>query len=219
MKTPVPENEAARLRTLQLYRILDTASEKCLDDLVSLAGAICEAPISLISLIDENRQWFKSRVGIESTETPRDIAFCAFAIMNDDLFIVEDATKDARFASNPLVTADPAIRFYAGAPLVVEEGMALGTLCVIDRLPRTLTLMQKKALKVLGESVVTLLKLRRAQEFINAAEHVLPMCVRCNSIRDNNDTWHSLQHYVTESVQISHGLCPDCVEPFFAKTK
>lgn len=210
MNPPVPENEADRLRTLRLYQILDTATEKTLDDLTGLAATICETSISLISLVDKNRQWFKSRVGLNVTETPRDVAFCAHSIMGDDILIVEDATKDERFAQNPLVTAEPYIRFYAGAPLVVAKGISLGTLCVIDREPRQLTAYQINALKILRQAVVAQIELRRMQKELLALEYFLPMCAWCRSIRGDDGTWRSPQDFIIESVPITHGICPNC---------
>ncbi len=169
MITPVPKNEKQRLKVLWQYDVLDTVPEEVFDDLTELAARICGAPIALISLVDENRQWFKARVGVRQTETARDISFCAHAILQEDLFIIPDATLDPRFAKSPLVTSDPKIRFYAGAPLVTPDGYALGTLCVIDRMPRQLTPDQCQALRVLARHVVTQLELRRhARELATA---------------------------------------------------
>jgi len=158
---PLPSDEKFRLAALHGYRILDTLPEQQYDDLTELAAKICEAPISLISLVDEDRQWFKSRQGLEAPQTERDLAFCAHAILQPEIFIVEDAMKDERFAHNPLVTQDPRIRFYAGAPLVNPEGHALGTLCVIDNEPRKMKPDHVKALRILSRHVMTLLELRR----------------------------------------------------------
>ena len=144
--------------------MLDTIPEEVFDDLTELAARICEAPIALITLVDEDRQWFKSKVGISDNETSRDISFCAHAILQSDLFIVPDATKDQRFAHNPLVTSDPKIRFYAGAPLITPDGHALGTLCVIDKVPRELRPDQKTGLRVLARHVMTQLELRRRSQ-------------------------------------------------------
>jgi GAF domain-containing protein len=161
MTGPILPNETKRLRVLWQYDVLDTVPEEVFDDLTELAARICEAPIAMITLVDEKRQWFKSKVGTEVSETSRDISFCAHAIGQEELFIVPDATKDNRFAQNPLVTFDPKIRFYAGAPLVTPDGHALGTLCVIDKVPRELKVDQKSALRVLARHVMTQLELRR----------------------------------------------------------
>ena len=161
MTAPVSQNEKKRLKVLWQYEVLDTVPEEVFDDLTELAARICEAPIALISLVDEKRQWFKSRVGVSVSETSRDISFCTYAIAQPDLFIVPDATLDKRFADNPLVTSDPKIRFYAGAPLITPDGYALGTLCVIDKVPRRLRPEQEQALRILARHVVSQLELRR----------------------------------------------------------
>jgi GAF domain-containing protein len=161
MTAPILPNEAKRLKVLWEYQVLDTVPEELFDDLTELAAHICEAPIALISLVDEKRQWFKSKVGVTLSETSRNISFCAYAITQPDLFIVPDATLNPRFAANPLVTTDPKIRFYAGAPLITPDGYALGTLCVIDKVPRELRPDQKQALRILARHVVSQLELRR----------------------------------------------------------
>ena len=154
-------DEARRIEILRDYAILDTIPEKALDDLAALAAQICGTPIALISLVDEHRLWFKARVGLEMTETPREVSFCDHALHQRDLFTVPNATRDERFAGNPLVTGKPRIRFYAGVPLIGPEGAALGTLCVLDHVPRTLTQEQEQALRVLARQVMTRLELRR----------------------------------------------------------
>jgi GAF domain-containing protein len=154
-------NDAARVGALQKYAILDSEPEQAFDDLTLLASYACKTPIALISLIDGNRQWFKSKVGISATETSRDIAFCSTAIQQPDVFVVPDALQDERFRTNPLVVSDPNIRFYAGAPLINEDGYALGTLCVIDRAPRNLAADQEAALKALSRLVLMQMEFRR----------------------------------------------------------
>lgn len=160
---PTPFNEDQRLEALKSYRVLDSSPEQAYDDLTTLASAICKAPIALISLIDRDRQWFKARVGLDAAQTPRELAFCAHAILQPDyVFEVPDAQLDPRFSSNPLVTGDPNIRFYAGAPLVSADGMPIGTICVIDRMPRALADEERKALQSLSRQVVAQLELRQA---------------------------------------------------------
>ncbi len=154
-------NDAARVDALQKYAILDSEPEQAFDDLTLLASYICKTPIALISLVDEDRQWFKAKVGISATETSRDIAFCSTAIQQTEVFVVPDTLKDERFRTNPLVVSEPHIRFYAGAPLINEDGYALGTLCVIDRAPRNLADDQEAALKTLSRLVLMQMEFRR----------------------------------------------------------
>ena len=161
MQAPVPDNETDRLAALYSLDILDSAPEQDFDDIVALASTVCGTPMSLVTLVDIDRQWFKSRIGNELTETSRDLSFCAHAILGRDLLVVPDATKDARFADNPTVTMDGGIRFYAGAPLITTEGYALGTLCVIDSEPRKLDVEQLQALRALARQVTSQMELRR----------------------------------------------------------
>ena len=159
---PLHPKEEKRLKTLEEYKILDTLSETDFDELVALASEICETPISLVSLIDKDRQWFKAKVGLDATETSRTIAFCAHAILQDDVFIVQDSLLDDRFKDNILVAGFPNIRFYAGAPLITKEGYPLGTLCAIDSKPRNLTPLQVQTLKTLSKLVINQMELRLA---------------------------------------------------------
>lgn len=165
----IPRREPERLAALARYEILDTTPEDAFDELARLASVICGTPIALVSLVDVSRQWFKARVGLDATETPRDISFCGHAIHESDLFIVSDALDDARFATNPLVTGEPNIRFYAGAQLTTPDGENLGTLCVIDRRPRRLNEEQRAALRTLARQVIVQLELRR---IISEQQHV-----------------------------------------------
>ncbi|OIR05176.1 blue-light-activated protein [mine drainage metagenome] len=161
MNAPPPSDESERLKALEAYEILDTPPEAQFDELAALAAEICGMPIALVTLVDADRQWFKARVGFDVSETPREHSFCAHAFAEEGLLLVPDATKDARFADNPLVTGDPHIRFYAGAPLVTESGHTLGTLCVLDRRPRELPERNQEALRALGRLAMARLELRR----------------------------------------------------------
>lgn len=234
-----PANETERLAALGGYEILDTEPEAGFDDLTLLASQICQTPIALISLVDADRQWFKSKVGVSVTETPRDIAFCGWAILGHDLFVVPDATQDERFADNPLVVSDPRIRFYAGAPLIAD-GHAVGTLCVIDRVPRRLAADQLQALRALGRQVQAQMDLRRNLASLKKAleargrleaemdrtidelratlnkvktlEGLLPICLSCKKIQDDKGKWQPFERYVRShsEAEIAHKICPDC---------
>lgn len=179
IKPAPPPNEAERLFELNRYGVLDTLPEEAYDAITYLASQICDTPIALISLVDAHRQWFKSRVGLDVPETPREVAFCAHAIQEPtELLIVNDARNDPRFAENPFVLGDPSIRFYAGAPLETQEGNALGTLCVIDREPRELEPSQEKALRALATQVMALLELRLAVDLLKENQEELQEVMR-----------------------------------------
>lgn len=170
IEAPLPENEQERLRELKDLDILDTLEEQAYDDLTEIAAQICDVPIALVSLIDTDRQWFKSHHGLDARETPRELAFCAHAILDDQLFIVEDSAQDPRFADNPLATGAPHVKFYAGAPLIISKNIRLGTLCVIDDHPRSLSQQQKSALQALARQVVSQLELHRRLKELQALD-------------------------------------------------
>ena len=154
IKLPIPENETARLQALYDYELLDSLPEEQFDRLTKLASYICESPIALISLVDKDRQWFKSKVGLDVNETQREISFCQYTILGQDFFEVEDTLKDFRFNKNPLVMENPKIRFYAAYPLLDPNGFALGSLCIIDQIPKKLSFYQREALKTLSEDIM-----------------------------------------------------------------
>lgn len=246
MSHPVPENESDRLNTLRGYKILDTRPEERFDDLARLAAFICGTPIALISLVDEDRQWFKSKCGIQAAETPRVQAFCAHAIMSPELFIIPDALQDSRFANNPLVLGEPHIRFYAGAPLVAPNGHILGTLCVIDQISRELSPQQLEALRILGRQVMAQIELGRNLDDLKAAlesrdalesdmaklihdlQHaattiktlsgLLPICAWCKKVRNDQGYWDQVETYLTTrmGVDSTSAICPECFEKNFA---
>ncbi len=157
----LPSDEALRLQDLFSYNILDTDSEKEFDELVELAASICNCPVSMVTFIDEKRQWFKAKIGVEYEESERDVSFCSHAILEDDVMVVEDALLDERFKNNPFTKLDKPVRFYAGAPIVSPEGFKLGTLCVINHTPKKLTQLQERTLVILSNQITRLLELRK----------------------------------------------------------
>ncbi len=169
MAAPSPSTETARLVALNRYAILDSEPEQSFDDLVILAAHICKTPIAMLSLVDDHRQWFKSKLGVQVRETPRESSICVHAIQQEDLFIVPDTLQDPRFRENPLVTGEPHIRFYAGAPLINEDGFALGTLCVVDREPRQLDAEQKEAINALSRLALRQMELRMNLQLLKDA--------------------------------------------------
>lgn len=219
----VPTHEAERLAALRSYDVLDTPSEARFDEITRLIAYVCDVPIALVSLIDHDRQWFKSKVGIDISESSRDLAFCAHAILFDELCIVEDAEQDPRFADNPYVVGAPKVRFYAGAPLVVEGGHRIGTLCAIDDHPRGLDERQRECLSSLARHVVELLELRRVSARLAAAlarvrtlSELIPICSHCRKVRNDRD-WSPLEQFIAcqTGSRFSHGICPACVREHF----
>lgn len=183
MKAPVPISEAERLAHLYRLDILDTQREQSFDAIAQLAMNLCQVPIAVVSLVDTDRQWFKSCIGLDATETPRDVAFCAHAILRpDDVLVVEDATIDPRFSDNALVLGEPYIRFYAGAPLVTESGNALGTLCVIDYVPRQLSSIQISSLQLLAGQVMQLLRFRESNMALERERENLDLVIQGTNI-------------------------------------
>jgi len=216
---------------LSQYRILDTAPERAFNDIIELASFICQTPIAFMSLVAEDRQWFKAAKGIKITETPRDDAFCSYTILRPEVLVVEDAGKDDRFANLPLVKGHPGFRFYAGAPLVTREGYALGSLCAVDTRPHQLNEEQIRALEALARTVVSELELRRvskdlreAAANIKALRGLLPICSYCKGVRDDEGYWQSVEAYVEShsDAHFTHGICPACLEkhyPEYARQK
>lgn len=182
---PLPQNEPERLKELYRYEVLDTAYEQEFNEIVQLASRICNVPMSLISLVDHDRQWFKAKVGVDLTETARNVSFCGYTILGSEVFVVPDTKADERFADNPLVIADPQIRYYAGVPLVTRSGYNLGSLCVLDRQPRQLDEEQLFALSVLSRNVVKLLELRTMNKELSRISEVqqVTMAIMAHDIR------------------------------------
>lgn len=171
IKASTPQNEEERLRKLYELEILDTLEEQAYDDLTGLAAQICNAPIALVSLVDRDRQWFKSHHGLSVRETPRELAFCAHAILAEEVFVVEDSSKDERFHDNPLVTSEPHVKFYAGAPLIMSDNSKVGTLCVIGDKARSITPSQIESLEALARQVVSQLELRLKLKELEILDH------------------------------------------------
>jgi PAS domain S-box-containing protein len=204
----LPENENERLKALKNYEILDTETEKEFDRITKIASIICDTPIALISLIDENRQWFKSKVGLNVDETPRCISFCQFAIMGEECFEIEDALEDIRFKENPLVTGYPSIRFYAGHPLTNDDGYNLGTLCVISPVPTKLNDNQKEALKLLAEEVVFNIENRKKNSEAKKLAKLFDLSLDLMCVADTNGhflevnkTWGEVLGYTIEELR------------------
>lgn len=227
MCPPIPSNEDRRLAALRRYHILDTPEEVIFDDLSALAAFICDTPIATVTLIDKDRQWFKSAVGQPTGETPRDQAFCAYTILSTEVLVVEDATQDVRFADNPLVTRENGIRFYAGAPLMDRDGFGLGSVCVIDKKPRHISPEQAEALRRLARQAASLLEQRRVAAELAAAleetktlQGLLPMCSHCKGVRDDEGYWATVEDYLANHTDLgfSHGVCPDCMQQHYPAT-
>ena len=218
-KPTIPNNELQRLHAVHQAQILDTLNDEEYDEITLLASEICQTPISVISIIDEKRQWFKSKVGLSATETSRDIAFCAHAINKpDDILIVPDARLDERFNDNPLVIGDPNIVFYAGVPLIDDNGFALGTLCAIDTKPRTLSDTQLKSLKTLAKKVISIITLKKKNSALLESEKQLLESINFNCpyfllISKNNEIIELGDNYIKCMPNIKKG---QLFEEFFS---
>ena len=204
MKAELHPSEDARLQALRRFDILDTPRERDFDEVVEVVSAICRAPISVINLIDEGRQWFKAEVGLGVRETPLDTSLCAHAILESEFLMVEDTLQDPRFADNPLVTGDPRLRFYAGALLKTEEGLPIGTLCVLDYKPRLLDDVQKRLLSVMARQVMAQLTLRRglAIERRMRASLEASLAEKVLLIEQNEVLRREIDHRVKNSLQL-----------------
>ena len=218
------DEEDRRLKALAEYRILGTEPESCYDDITQIAARTCQVPISLMTLVDKDRQWFKSKVGFQTSETRRDWSFCTHAIKENNPLIVHDAYQDKRFINNPLVTGDPKIRFYAGFPLKNNDGNKLGTLCVIDRKPGTLDKEQCSIMELLAKQIVSFLELRkRSLNLLDALSHlhnqegILSVCSYCREVRNKDGDWQHIEKYLSNvsDIKFSHGVCDSCMERHF----
>tara|TARA_R110000868_G_scaffold104087_6_gene286290 strand:- start:6490 stop:7683 length:1194 start_codon:yes stop_codon:yes gene_type:complete len=229
----LPKNELSRLSELKELKLLDTVEEDAYDAITHLAASICKTPIALVSLVDIDRQWFKSHHGLDARETPRELAFCSHAILQKKIFVIEDATKDPRFLDNPLVIGAPNVIFYAGVPLITRAGHALGTLCVIDNKPGSLSKDQLESLHLLAAQVVSLFELRKANNdlvevaesrtrFLNAINHEMrtPLNIMSGYLdliaedateRKDNETLESCNHARSANEQLL-GLVRDMIE-------
>ena len=222
MSAPLPVDERIRLDALRQFAFLNTEPSDAFDDITRLAAYICETPIALVSFVDEDRQWFLSRHGTELRQTDRSLAFCAYAILGEDVLEIPNALDDPRFVDNELVTGEPKIRFYAGAPLQSPSGQNLGTLCVIDQQPRKLSSEQREALRALSRQVSNLLdgalvrrQLAEALTTLDAFDRTLQTCLFCNDLVFA-DTQMSLQAFVTlhTAARFDQTVCRCCTPKY-----
>lgn len=217
-------DETERLESLLRHQLLDTPPEPAFDNITKLAAMFCEAPTSLITLLDDSRQWFKSRFGLDAEETPREHAFCDYAIRSREPMIVSDARRDSRFTGNPFVTGAPHIRFYAGLPLVMRDGAAFGTLCILDHRPRDIGDEQLRALELLRDEAVCYLELRYQVLSQQPLSDLLLSCAWCRKVRklavdDTEYQWIPIETYIREHQRVTHGICPDCKQQVLAELK
>jgi hypothetical protein len=216
------EIESKRLAALVSYDVMDSPREEVYDDFTRLVAHVFDVPIALISLLDESRQWFKSKIGIDTCDTARELAFCNVAIQQEGAFVVHDATKSPEFRDNPLVTGEPQIRFYAGATLLTPDGLPIGTLCAIDTKPRYPSAEQIEALQALSRQVMVQFELRRVSRQladsvanVRTLEGLIPICMHCHGMRDiESGEWKALEDYLADrtAASLSHGICDECIE-------
>jgi GAF domain-containing protein len=218
------EKENRRLRALEAFDILDSRPEDSFDLITSLAARCCGTDTALVTFVDRDRQWFKSKIGIDAGETSREVSFCSHTIQQEQVMVIEDASTHPEFKDNPLVTGEPYIRFYAGAPLVDQEGNGLGSVCVIAPEPRSLTPGQEQSLVELANITMQLLETRKvARELAEVSSELktlrsmIPICANCKSIRNDADEWKRVEHYFQEhtGASFSHGICPDCQKKLY----
>ena len=219
MGYPLPANELKRLEALRLYAALDLSPRHGFEDIARAAAELAEVPTALVSLIDEQRQWFMGSIGFTGAETPREETFCTHTILGADLMLVENATLDSRFSENPHVTAANGVRFYAGAPIVDDAGHAIGSLCVVDSRPRQLSRAKQATLMALARTAMRLLEHRRlihllgeSLKEVKTVQGFLPICASCKSIRTDDGYWNRIEEYFSTrtDARLSHGVCPDC---------
>lgn len=223
-KPPAPGNEKERLLALEHFRILDTPPEPSFDDITRVAASLFDAPMATVTLIDSHRQWFKARIGMDKPETPRDEAFCSYTILRKTMLIVEETLEDERFRTHPAVLGAPHIRFYAGAPLITSDGYALGSLCVIDRVPRKIEPKQVAAMEALARIVVSqmeqrlvAMRLAQALESVKTLNGLLPICAYCKGIRNDKGYWEGVEGYINAHTEadFTHTICPNCESKHF----
>lgn len=228
MTYPLPENEKKRLEALRSYNLLDTPPESTFDDFTKIASYLFNTPIAMITLIDEHRQWFKSKIGTEVIESPREHSFCTYTIMDKEVMLIKDLADDTRFRNNPFVLSEPTVRFYAGTPLIDVEGYALGSLCIIDMQPRSLDETEKEVLAALGRRVTSQIEFRRvskqlagALNDLKRAAHLIPICSHCKGVRNDEGFWETIEEYLSSEnqMQLTHGICPKCAKELYPDVK
>jgi hypothetical protein len=217
-------HEQARLDALRGYGILDSEPERRFDDIAKLAAAALDMPIAMVSLVDDKRQWSMAAVGIARDEVPRAHSFCTHAITQDWTLVIDDASVDARVSATPIVSGPTQARFYAGAPLITPEGHRVGTVCVIDRVPRTLSRRELEMLASIARQTIELLEHRLTAARLGAAQArlqtmatLIPICSHCRKVRDEANQWLTLERLVQAKTgsRFTHGICPDCVREHY----